>query len=139
MTGDATHPTLKDQLEAEIARAERRAADHYKGRDWFQLTDEEQAVFAIDRARFPRMIAVWECYENFKGIVSPQLFDRALTEQARQQHPEWCQVPPDVSANEFAAFAKEYGGLTFREAYAFFAKHEFWEVRKGVMVYGDGS
>jgi hypothetical protein len=42
--------------------------------------------------------------------------------------------PPDrrTVANEFAAFAKEYGGLTFREAHAFFAKHEFWEVRNGV-------
>ena len=65
------------------------------------------------------------------------MFDRALIEQARQQHPEWCEVPPDLSAKEFAAFAKEYGGLTFREAHAIFAKHDFWEARNDVSRYHD--
>jgi hypothetical protein len=142
MTGDRKHRTLKDQLESEIARAERRAADaprHYKGRDWFQLTDEEEAVFAIDRARFPRMIAVWECYQTFKGIEHGG-FDNALIEQARQLHPEWCGPDtPVISDREFAAFAREYGGMTLREGFATYAKQYFWQDRNGIGRYDDGS
>ena len=86
------------------------------------------------------MITVWECYQAFKRIVHDAWFDRALIEQERQQHPERCDHGlsiPDVSAKEFAAFAKEYGGLTFREAYAIYAKYDFWEVRNGVNRYHD--
>ena len=141
MTGDTKHRTLKDQLEYKIARAERPDIPrHYRGGDWYQLTDEEEAVFAIDRARFPRMITVWECYQAFKRIVNDAGFDSALIEQARQQHPEWCDpgLPrPDVSANEFVNFAKAYDALTVREAYAIYAKYEFWEVRHGVVHYRD--
>jgi hypothetical protein len=100
------------------------------------LTDEEESVFAIDRARFPRMITVWEGYHAFKRIVNAG-FDDALIEQARQQHPEWSEVPPDVSAKEFSDFAKEYGGLTFREAHAMYAKINFWQARNGVIHYRD--
>jgi len=34
-------------------------------------------------------------------------------------------------------FAKEYTGLSFREAHAIHAKYDFWCVRTGVMRYND--
>src|SRR5271163_4878004 len=84
--------TLKDHLQADIAESERKAAknpDLYRGGDWWQLSDEEEEVFRIDRDRFPRMVTAWHCYEAFKGIVS-EGFPDDLIEQGRQQHPEWC-------------------------------------------------
>jgi hypothetical protein len=58
-------------------------------------------------------------------------------EQARQEHPEWRDTP--ISDEEFANFAKVFGGLMQREAYAIYAKHDFWCTREGVTVYADGS
>jgi hypothetical protein len=139
MTGDTKHRTLKDQLEAEIADMERHVEedpDHCHGGDWLQLSDEEEAVFAIRRDRFPRMIMTWHCYDDFK-TTSAATFDNELVEQARQQHPEWCDTP--MSDEEFADFAKTLGGLMQREAYAIYAKHDFWCTRHGITVYADGS
>ena len=134
------YSTLKDQLEAVIADMERRIADdpdRLYGGDWFQLTGAEEDVFRIDPDRFPRMIMTWECYEVFKQIADAATFDLHLIQQARQQHPEWS--GKEVSDKEFAEFANVFGSLTLREAYAIYAKQEFWTVRLGVMTYGDGS
>jgi hypothetical protein len=38
---------------------------------------------------------------------------------------------------EFFAFAKAFGGLTYREAHAIYAKHDFWCVRNGITRYHD--
>ncbi len=46
MTADTKLRTLNDQLESETADSER-----YNGGDWWQLTDEEESIFAIDRER----------------------------------------------------------------------------------------
>ena len=59
--------TLKEQLDAAIAAAEADAdPDAYRGSDWWQLSDAEEAVFEIDRDRWPRMMTVFHCYEGFK-------------------------------------------------------------------------
>jgi hypothetical protein len=142
MAGDRKHRTLTDQLESEIADMELDASEDYEkyydgGGDWWQLSDAEQFVFAIMRDRFPRMIMTWHCYEVFKLVASAETFDDELIKQARQLHPEWCCA--DLSAKEFSDFAKEYGGLTFREAYAVYAKNDAWCVRHGVTQYKDGS
>jgi hypothetical protein len=39
---------------------------------------------------------------------------------------------PSISESEFSDFADAFGGLTHREAHAFYAKHDFWCVRAGV-------
>jgi hypothetical protein len=140
MTGDTKPRTLKDQLESEIADTEREAAENpekYDGGDWWQSSESEESVFAIDRERFPRMMMTWHCYEGFKLIADAPTVDDELIKQARQLHPEWCGA--DVSAKEFSDFAKEYGGLTHREAYAFYAKNDAWCTRHGVTMYKDGS
>ena len=91
MTGDTKLRTLKDQLESETADSERSAAEdseRYNGGDWWQLTDEEESIFVIDRERFPRMMTVWSCYEAFKNIAFSLSWDEGLLEQAGRQHPE---------------------------------------------------
>jgi len=134
---DGTKPrTLKDQLESETAATERSAAEdseRYHGGDWWQLTDEEESVFVIDRERFPRMITVWSCYEAFKNIAYSLSWDEGLIEQACQQHPDWCSA--GISDSEFSDFANAFGGLTHREAHTFYTKHDFWCVRADVRQY----
>jgi hypothetical protein len=59
MTDGTKTRTLNDQLEFETANTERSAAEdseRYHGGDWWQLTDEEESVFVIERERFPRMM-----------------------------------------------------------------------------------
>ncbi len=132
--------TLKEQLDTAIAEAETKAdadPDSYRGSDWWQISDAEQAVFEIDRDRWPRMMNVFYCYEAFKRIADSPEWDDALIEQARQQRPEWCDPAP--SFEEFSRFAEAFGGLTAREAHAVYTKQEFWTVRLGVMVYPDES
>jgi hypothetical protein len=134
--------TLKDQLEAAIADSEAKEAakpGHHNGRDWWQLTDAEEEVFALERERFPRMVMTWHCYDGFKRIADSPVWDDALIEQARRDFPQWCteaqgQRAP-ISVEEFQAFAKEFGGLTFREAEAIYRKHEFWLIRVGAIKY----
>jgi hypothetical protein len=63
--------TLKDQLEADIAKGEAEEAAKpglHDGTDWWQLSDAEEEVFVIDRERFIRMVMTWHCYEGFKLI-----------------------------------------------------------------------
>jgi hypothetical protein len=130
--------TLKDQLAAEIVKSEAEAAanpDKFTGSDWWQLSEAEESVFEIDPDRWPRMMITYHCYEGFKLIVHSPVWDEALIHQARQERPKWCDTPP--SDHELARFAEEYGELTNREAYALYAKQEFWTVRLGVMVYAD--
>jgi hypothetical protein len=79
MTADIKLRTLKDQLESETADSER-----YNGGNWWQLTDEEESIFIIDRERFPRMMTVWSCYESFKNIDFSLLWDEGLLEQAER-------------------------------------------------------
>jgi hypothetical protein len=130
--------TLKDQLEADIAKGEAEEAAKpglHDGTDWWQLSDAEEEVFVIDRERFIRMVMTWHCYEGFKLISHSPVWDKALIEQARQQHPEWC--GEGTGENEFFDFAKAFGGLTHREAHAIYAKHDFWTVRLGIVHYAD--
>ena len=130
--------TLKDQLETEIAAAEAREEAKpgwHKGADWDQLSEAEEAVFAIDRDRFPRMVMTWHCYEGFKRISDSTVWDEEVIEQARRQHPQWC--GEGISQAEFSEFATALGELTCREAHAIYARQEFWCVRNGIAEYGD--
>jgi hypothetical protein len=126
---------FKADTQLEIRLANERGADHYRyGHDWFHLTPEEEQVFAIDRARFPRMITAWSRYEIFIGLLEDGGFN-AETKRERERHPEI--VRKGVSIDGFQHFAKEYTDITFREAHAMYCKHEFWQVRNGIAAYTD--
>jgi len=90
MTNGTNTRTLKDQLEYETAATERSAAEdseRYHGDDWWQLTDEEESVFDIDRERFPRMMTVWSCYEAFKNIAYSLSWEDGLTSKPASNIP----------------------------------------------------
>ena len=59
----------------------------------------------------------------------------AETKRERERHPEI--VRKGVSRDGFQNFAKEYADMTFREAHAMYSKHEFWQVRNGIIAYAD--
>ena len=132
-------PTMKENLAARavaLAASAAAAPDRYTGPDWWQLSAAEAEVFNIDRARFPVMCETWTAYERFKNLLDEDFYGPpAVIEAARRDHPEWC--GPHISAEEFAAFAMTMGGLTYREAFAIYAKQEFWGVRNGVARYAD--
>jgi hypothetical protein len=128
--------TLKEQLEAEIASAEAEARHWQPGWDWHHLSDEEEAVFEIDRDRFPRMVTAFSCYEGFKLITMGDVWDTDLIEQARQAYPQWCDEQI-YTVREFQDFAKEFAGLSAREAHAMFRKQEFWNIRAGHASFAD--
>lgn len=96
------------------------------------MSPEEEAVFAIDRARFPVMACAWFAYEAFKDIADVDDFgDQAVLNDARLRFPQWAQLRR-IGLGEFAAFAGRFCGLTMPEAHAIYWKHEFWLVRAGV-------
>ena len=125
---------FKADTALEIRQANERPSQFFGGQDWFHLTPEEQLVFDIDPARFPRMITAWSRYEIFMGLLEDGGFSEE-TKRERQRHPEI--VRKGVCVGGFQLFAKEYADLTFREADAMYCKYEFWQVRNGVIVYRD--
>jgi hypothetical protein len=129
-------PDFKSDVQLQIQQAEGREPEDFRGLDWFHLSLEEETVFAIDPARFPRMITAWAAYEMFMGVVTEgfECDPVALADEQRR-----CAdiIAIGVSIKSFDAFAKAYADLTYREAHAMFCKHQFWLVRNGIYGYTD--
>jgi hypothetical protein len=123
-----------------IAEWEAKAAEdpdcYFRGDDWFNLTPEEQWTFDIDPDRFPRMMAAVEAYEAMVGVFWHG--HRGFTDQEVEEAKAHFKFNPDhYRLEDFKKFAKEYAGLTYREAMAVFHKHEFWHARNGILVFPD--
>jgi hypothetical protein len=101
------------------------------GTDWFHLSEPEEKVYGIDRARWPRMLAAWECYEALIDIVEPSHYDEAMIRAERKNWPKLRTGETDVRV--FMDFSVAKAGLTEKEAHAIFYKIEFWKVRAGLM------
>ena len=109
----------------------------YVGSDWWQLSAEEEAVFGIDRERFPVMACALFAYEVFKDAAQVDDFGPgAVLHDARLRFSRWAKLRV-LDVEDFAAFAAQLCGLTAREAHAIYRKHEFWNVRAGVMQFSD--
>ncbi|WP_267426781.1 hypothetical protein, partial [Methylobacterium sp. GC_Met_2] len=48
---------------------------NFEGNDWWQLTEEEAAIFKIDGARFPLMVSAFGAFEAFVGRVQGSDWD----------------------------------------------------------------
>ena len=127
--------SFKDEIASQIDAANKREAGHYRGQDWFHLTEAEEAVFAIDRKRFPAMVVAWSAYESFLKLVDETGFDARAVEAERKRRTDL--VKKGMSADGFQHFCKEFTDLTFREADAMFEKHQFWLIRNGITRYSD--
>ncbi len=138
---------LKQMLD-EIMRSRLQAARtpdaRYDGPDWWQLSDDDVAVFELSRARWPALLAVWQAFEYFRERTdgwNDEEIARAyphaddVMAEARAAMPEWVGGSDDVSV--FMKFAAHFAELSHREADAIFAKMHWWAVRVDVMKYGD--
>jgi hypothetical protein len=128
---------FKDQVAAQIADAERKDIREYRGGDWWQLGPEEELVFAVDFRRFPRSITALALFESFHDIVAPE--DNQLDPDAvaaeRKRRPDL--MKRDFTLDGFQHFARDYAGMTFREAHAVYTKNKFWQIRQGITTYSD--
>jgi hypothetical protein len=120
---------LRKHIAARISESERHAGEnpeHYRGHDWFQLSDAQAEVFGIDPARWPRMLVAWQLYEACLDIVLPRdhELDEALIEEERARRPELYTGRMMVYEN-FRTLAMDTVGLTEVEARAVYVKQEF--------------
>ena len=127
---------MKRKIEADIAEMEGKGPDHFRGDDWFQLSADEEAVFAIERSRFPRMVVAWYAYQVLQDQVDCRDYDFDRQEVlAAQRHFKF--KAQRVALYDFQTFAKEYAGLTYREAEAMFSKIKFWNIRARIKTSRD--
>lgn len=128
---------LRKEFKKQLAKGEallKANPRRHHGWDWWQLAEEEEKVFEIDRSRWLVMIEAWSAYEAFKKIVVGSDYDDAAVNAARANHPEWCGAT--VGADEFADFAKKLTGMTFRESHSLYAKMDAWWQRN-IIIYPD--
>jgi hypothetical protein len=126
---------LKEEIATQTAADSRREPARYRGYDWFQLTDEEELVFAIDRSRFHAMVVAWSAYEAFLELADTGDFSPGALDAGRRLRPDLVKKGSDIAG--FQHFCKEFTDLTFREAHAMYAKNQFWEIRTGTTNYVD--
>ena len=132
--------TLKEHIEARVLAMEKAMATDpgsFEGHDWFQLSAAEEEVFGIDRQRFPRMLVAWQLYQALTGIVAAEdhELDENLMEAARKSRPDL--EDGELSNEQFQKVAADLVSLSSREAYAMYMKTYFWDIRAGIVTFGD--
>lgn len=127
----------RQELGKLIAEYEAKPEEHWRGHEWCELSDEEEVVFAIDRGRFPRMLAVWVMYQCVHDILGAGDFGFSAEAMAemRKEFPEMQECRP--SERQWDEFGCRVGDLTRRECHAMYAKADFWDVRDGLVKYPD--
>jgi hypothetical protein len=124
---------LRKHIAARISETEQHAREtpeHYRGHDWFQLSDAQAEVFGIDSARWPRMLVAWQLYEACLDIVLPRdhELDEALIEEERARRPE-LYAGRLMAYDNFRTLAMDTADLTEAEVCAVYVKQEFWRKR----------
>lgn len=131
---------MRDQIEAHVAEAEneyRKDPTHYRGFDWWQLSDAEKLVFAIDPERWPRMMVAIAAYDVFLELTDAEElgYSQEAVQRLRRERSDLLQLGTDPLS--FAQFATAYAGLTLRDAEAAYWKNRFWLARTGHLKYRD--
>jgi hypothetical protein len=111
-------------IDREVAGMENRSPDCFRGYDWFQLSAEEEWVFDINRERLPRMVVTMELYEAICTIVAPEHAGFSHEEVASAK--ARLKLKGNETFEEYVKLATVFGGLTPREAFSYYWKHEFW-------------
>lgn len=121
----------------EAVRAEVAKTVNYKGTDWYQITPEEQQVFGITLASMPGVVTAYRFYEEILDLTDTGLLPPAIMAAIRKDLAERIGMEPGIiSQTEFQRFSKLLG-INNRTAHAWYAKHEFWCVRRGIQSYDD--
>jgi len=110
------------------------------GTEHAELTAAEIEVFEIAPERYPRMLALWEAYEDIKGICDMGAYGEsmlvAIVSALGLQPRADASQRPRVSVEEFQKLG-EVVGVSYRDAFAMFYKLEFWYRRARLVTYAD--
>ncbi|MCD8571199.1 MAG: hypothetical protein LRY76_06720 [Alphaproteobacteria bacterium] len=129
---EAAWQELHDAFEREAARPA-----NYAGTDWYQITPEEQKVFGIKMVSMPRVVTAYSYYEEILDLADSGLLPSSIIPVIRQDVSERFGMEPGMMDHtQFENFAKLFG-ISRRTAHAWFIKHEFWCVRRGIQTYDD--
>lgn len=137
MSGEEITPEWAWHHLHEAFRAESARTANYAGTDWYQITPEEQKVFGIALASMPRVVTAYRFYEEILDLTDRGLLPPAIMAVVRKDLAERIGIEPGIiSPTEFQKFAKLFG-ISNRAAHAWYVKHEFWCVRRGIQSYDD--
>lgn len=116
-------------------------AQEYGG-DWLNLSPEEESVFGLSLDDMPSLVAVWCAYEEVLGVCDMLAVPPEICAAFRDEHP-WLAAgygadgaPSTIDPVAFQKFAALFG-VPFRKSHAWYAKHDFWNVRAGITRYAD--
>jgi hypothetical protein len=119
---------LRGAIDREVAGMENRSPGCFRGYDWFQLSEEEEWVFDINRERLPRMVVTMELYEAICTIIDPRHAGFSDEEVAAAK--ARLRLKGNETFEEYLNVSTAFGGLTAREAFSYYWKHEFWHHRQ---------
>jgi hypothetical protein len=125
---------LREWVEEETKKFEDMGINHFKGRDWCEISREEEVVFELTPAMMPRLVSVLEAYEAIAGIAHNDFYGTKLCNEARKAL-DWIE-PGQRPADVFIKFAGLFG-VPIRYAYAFLTKLEMHEMRTGIIKFAD--
>jgi hypothetical protein len=130
--------TIEEQLRTWIDRETQRldalGPDHLRGHNWCDVSIEEQEVFGLSPETVARVATVFDAYLAIADIALNELHGTLLCRAARKVYP-WIEQG-STDSQTFIRFAKLFG-VSNRQAAAFFWKHDFWQVRQGLVTYAD--
>ena len=109
--------------------------NHFFGYDWYQITDEEMAVFQLRPEEMSWLVEVSDAYSAIKDVSHNDIHgNKELCSAVRKD----LNIKPDrcFSLNEFSEFAKHFG-VSYRNSKAIYWKMDFWCVRNGITTYSD--
>jgi hypothetical protein len=110
---------------------------NWRGRDWWELSEEEEYVFDIKADRFPLMITTLEAYEVLIGMVDGSSMDahEAVFDAAKAARPDI--VAMGWGLESFVAFVTAFTEISYREAWQIFHKNEAWKLRQDILFFPD--
>lgn len=132
ITTERAWAMLQDAFRRDIRRPVK-----YEGADWYQITPEERKVFGISLASMPPVVTAYRYYEEVLDLTDTDILPPAVIAVIRQDVAHRFGMKPQILCHsEFENFAKLFG-ISRRTAHAWFIKHEFWCVRRGIQSYED--
>lgn len=98
----------------------------FRGNDWWQLTQAEEAVFELELAAMPLLIEVWSLFEAIADVAQNDFWGTPLCDAAVRALPFI--TPRHLEQEAWGRFAGLFG-IPSRPAFAWFWKHQFWIAR----------
>jgi hypothetical protein len=129
--------TVAEQMKA-VIRKEAAEPAEWRGPDWWQLSEAEEYVFAIEADRFPLMIMTLHAYEAFAGMSQGAPMDmdnEALFEALKAARPDI--VAQGWSLAGFFNFVTSFSEISPQEAWKVYSKNEAWQVREAGLVFSE--